>query len=95
MTKKTDGETLYKIVMKKLQLKLENIVGECFDGASNMSHVNKGLSAQMKECSPLAIYACTLLWPLVKFGTAIHHDDVGTIEKYSRHNLEPAQFSTG
>ena len=58
-TKTTDSETLYQLVkevMNKLQLELQNIVGECFDGASNMSGVNKGLSARMKECSPLAIY---------------------------------------
>ena len=58
-TKTTDGEALYKLVkevMNDLQLELQNIVGECFDGASNMSGVNKGLSARMKECSPLAIY---------------------------------------
>ena len=58
-TKTTDGETLYQLVkevMNKLQLELQNIVGECFDGASNTSGVNKGLSARMKECSPLAIY---------------------------------------
>ena len=58
-TKTTDGEALYKLVkevMNNLQLELQNIVGECFDGASNMSGVNKGLSARMKECSPLAIY---------------------------------------
>ena len=58
-TKTTDGEALYKLVkevMNDLQLELQNVVGECFDGASNMSGVNKGLSARMKECSPLAIY---------------------------------------
>ena len=58
-TKTTDGETLYQLVkdvINKLQLELQNIVGECFDGAINMSGVNKGLSARMKECSPLAIY---------------------------------------
>ncbi|XP_078368944.1 zinc finger MYM-type protein 1-like isoform X2 [Oculina patagonica] len=58
-TKTTDGATLYelvKTVINNLQLDLQNIVGECFDGASNMSGVNKGLSARMKECSPLAIY---------------------------------------
>ena len=42
--------------MNDLQLELQNIVGECFDGASNMSGVNKGLSARMKVLSPLAIY---------------------------------------
>ena len=57
--KTIDGETLYKLVkevINKLQLELQNIAGECFDGASNMSGVNKVLSARMKECSPLAIY---------------------------------------
>ena len=36
-TKTTDGEALYKLVkevMNDLQLELQNIVGECFDGAS-------------------------------------------------------------
>ena len=42
--------------MSKLQLELQNIVGECFDGLSNMSGVLKGLNARMKECSPVAIY---------------------------------------
>lgn len=37
-------------------LQLENVVAECFDGASNMSGVYRGLAARMKECSPLAIY---------------------------------------
>ena len=37
-------------------LKLENIVGECFDGASNMSGVRKGVAARMKECSPRGVY---------------------------------------
>ena len=58
-TKTTDGEALYKLVkevMNDLQLELQNIVGECFDGASNISGVNKGLSARMKVLSPLAIY---------------------------------------
>ena len=48
--KTTDGETLYKVAKKiinKLQLELaENIVGECSDGASNISGVNKVLSVR-------------------------------------------------
>ena len=47
-TKATDGESLYQLVkevISKLHLDLQNIVGECFYGASNMSGVNKGLSA--------------------------------------------------
>jgi hypothetical protein len=39
-----------------LNLKLEDIVGECFDGAANMSGVHKGLATHMKECSPLVVY---------------------------------------
>ena len=50
-TKTIDGKTLYRLVkevINKLQLELENIVGECFDGARNMSCVNKELSARIK-----------------------------------------------
>lgn len=59
MRRKQQVVKLYKLVKEvsnKLQLELENIVGECFDGASNMSGVNKGLSARMKERSSLAIF---------------------------------------
>ena len=35
---------------------------------------------------------CALLWSLVKFGTARHHDNSGTIAKHSRHNPESVQF---
>ena len=58
-TKTTDGETLYALVTKAigdLNLDLTNIVGECFDGASNMSGKEKGLAGRMKECAPMAIY---------------------------------------
>ena len=58
-TTSTDGETLYqlvKTVFRDLDLKLEEIVGECFDGASNMSGVHRGLAARMKETSAQAIY---------------------------------------
>ena len=52
-------EVLYEIVKKQIlmfELKTENIVGECFDGAANMSGVHKGLAVRMKECSPLVVY---------------------------------------
>ncbi|XP_028406200.1 zinc finger MYM-type protein 1-like [Dendronephthya gigantea] len=58
-TKSTEGEVLYELVktaISKLELKLEDIVAECFDGAANMSGARKGLAARMKECSPLSIY---------------------------------------
>ena len=53
------GEVLYelaKTAINKLDLRLENIIAECFDGAANMSGIRKGLATRMKECSPLGIY---------------------------------------
>ena len=47
---------LVKTAVGKLELSLENIVAECFDGAANMSGAHKGLATRMKECSPLGIY---------------------------------------
>ena len=58
-TESTEGEILFKLVKKVITeygLKLENIVGECFDGASNMSGVRKGVAARMKEYSPRGVY---------------------------------------
>ena len=58
-TASTEGEVLYELVktaIGKLELSLQNIVAECFDGAANMSGVHKGLATHMKECSPLGIY---------------------------------------
>lgn len=45
-----------KDVFDELQLNLVDIVGECFDGASNMAGVHRGLAARMKTTSPVAIY---------------------------------------
>ena len=47
---------LVKTTASNLQLSLENIIAECFDGAANMSGAHKGLAARMKECSPLSLY---------------------------------------
>ncbi|XP_068671129.1 zinc finger MYM-type protein 1-like [Montipora foliosa] len=58
-TASTEGEVLYelaKTAINKLDLWLENISAECFDGAANMSGIRKGLATRMKECSPLGIY---------------------------------------
>ncbi len=58
-TESTEGEVLYELVKKSvtnLNLLLSDIVGECFDSAANISGCNKGVAAQMKECSPLALY---------------------------------------
>lgn len=59
-TKSTEGITLYQLLLEalsKLGLDPAKIVGECFDGASNVREgKEKGLATRMKECSPLAIY---------------------------------------
>ena len=58
-TNSTDGESLYtlvKTVFQETDLILKEIVGQCFDGAANMSGVHRGLATRMKETSPLAIY---------------------------------------
>ena len=58
-TKSTEGEVLYELVtkaIKDLGLNLKDIVGQCYDGAANMSGIKKGLAVRMKETSPLAIY---------------------------------------
>jgi hypothetical protein len=55
----TEGEVLFELVKKVMTdhgLELDDIVGECFDGASNMSGVRKGVAARMKECSPRGVY---------------------------------------
>jgi hypothetical protein len=54
-TESTEGEVFYQFVKKSitnLNLLLTDIVGECFDGAANMSGCHKGVASRMKECSP-------------------------------------------
>ena len=51
-TNKTDGETLFKLMtdeMLNLGLDLAGVVGLGFDGASNMSGVNKGVATRFKK----------------------------------------------
>ena len=58
-TKTTDGKALYDLITKaisNLSLYLTNIVGECFNGAANISGKEKGLAALMKDCFPFAVY---------------------------------------
>ncbi|XP_028406786.1 zinc finger MYM-type protein 1-like [Dendronephthya gigantea] len=58
-TSSTEGIVLLELlknVITENGLKLEDIVGECFDGASNMSGIHKGVAARMKECCPRAVY---------------------------------------
>ena len=55
----TDGQALYNLVtgvMATLNLELDKIVGQCYDGAANMSGVQKGLASRMKDCSPRSVY---------------------------------------
>ncbi len=39
-----------------MELDLANVVAECFDGASNMSGIHRGLATRMKQSSPLGIF---------------------------------------
>ena len=58
-TPQTDGETLFNLIsekLKKLGISPSCIVGLGFDGASNMSGVNKGVAARFKELSPMSTY---------------------------------------
>ena len=57
-----EGETretfagFFERAVTSLNLQLRDIVGECFDGAANMSGCNKGVASRMIECSPIALY---------------------------------------
>ena len=58
-TKSTEGLVLYDLLTSavgELGLELKDIVGQCFDGAANMSGIRKGLATRMKECSPQVLY---------------------------------------
>ena len=58
-TKCIEGLALYeliKTVFCKLKLEIVNIVGQCYDAASNMSGIHKGLAIWVKGDSPKAIY---------------------------------------
>ena len=58
-TKSTEGLALYDFIkkfLKKLKLEIGNIVGQCYDGANNMSGVHKGLAIRIIGDSPRAIY---------------------------------------
>ena len=58
-TKCTEELALYELIKKvlaKLKLEIVNIVGQCYDGTSNMSGVHKGLAIRVKGDSPKAVY---------------------------------------
>ncbi|KAJ8044923.1 Zinc finger MYM-type protein 1 [Holothuria leucospilota] len=58
-TAATDGKTLLNLTKDALLtvgVPLSNIIGQCMDGASNMSGKERGLSTRIKEVAPKAIY---------------------------------------
>ncbi|CAF1118598.1 unnamed protein product, partial [Brachionus calyciflorus] len=58
-TEKTSGESLLGVVKKYLAdscLDFANIVGQCYDGASNIKGEYKGLAARVRLEAPTALY---------------------------------------
>ncbi|XP_060874818.1 zinc finger MYM-type protein 1-like [Metopolophium dirhodum] len=58
-TPKTDSNTLFNIlkdILCRLELNIHNVRGQCFDGASNVSGIHKGLQARTKEIEPRALF---------------------------------------
>ena len=54
------GEALYGAISHYHSLNLQELHGQCYDGASNMSGVRKGLSGRILEQSKKAFYTnCT------------------------------------
>ena len=55
----TTGEALFKLLvtwLKQLDLDINNIVGQCFDGASAMCGIYKGVSTRLLQIVPTALY---------------------------------------
>ena len=55
----TTGDVLYQLLKSKLLesgLDIEHLVGQCCDGASNMSGSGKGVAARIQEVIPNALY---------------------------------------
>ncbi|CAF3939864.1 unnamed protein product [Rotaria sordida] len=53
------GEALTDLLikwLKKLNLNLQNLVGQCYDGASNMRGEYQGVAARLSQIAPLGIY---------------------------------------
>ena len=56
---KTDAETLFSFLKESLEsqkLEMRNIVGQCFDSASNMEGEHNGMQAKVKHVAPTAMY---------------------------------------
>ena len=59
LTESTTGENLEKLVLEKLSslgLDPENLVGQAYDGASNINKICKVLATRLKEKYPKALY---------------------------------------
>ena len=57
--KSTKGKALFKQisdVLNKMELRIENVDGQCYDGASNISGKQKGVATRVKEVAPKDIY---------------------------------------
>ena len=55
----TEGETLFLLirrVLEELGLEISNVVGQCYDGAANMSGIHKGVASRVQEIVPRALY---------------------------------------
>ena len=58
-TDSTDAETLFQILLSsiaKVGLTFDKLVGQCYDGASNMRGAIAGVQAKVKALQPKAIY---------------------------------------
>ena len=47
---------MLKSKLLELGLDIEHLVGQCYDGASNMSGSGKGVAAKVQEVVPNALY---------------------------------------
>ena len=75
VTASTEGGVLYelaKTAINKLDLRLENIIAECFDGAA--SEWDSQGPCYAYEGMFISRNICTLLWSSFKFGSLGHHD---------------------
>lgn len=53
---KTDATSLLSVLLDVQKLEMNNIVGQCYDGASNMRGQHNGVQAKVKEVVPRAMY---------------------------------------
>ncbi|XP_066964231.1 zinc finger MYM-type protein 1-like [Macrobrachium rosenbergii] len=57
--KSAKGKALFQLVLDvlhKMELRIEDVVGQCYDGASNISGKEKGVATRVQEVAPKAIY---------------------------------------